>query len=92
MCVCGVCVCVCMWCVYVCVVCVSVHVCMYLCRVCIHECVCTFVHVLSLVSSTHMGLACRESEGNGLSREMTGDSRSPSDEASVMTCSHCTAR
>ena len=62
----------------------------------IHECVCTFVHVLSLVSSTHMDLSCRELEGNGLSREMTGDSRSSSDEASVeasvMTSSHCTAR
>ena len=39
-----------------------------------------------------MGLACRESEGNGLSWEMTGDSRSPSDEANVMTNSHYTAR
>ena len=50
------------------------------------------MNVLSLVSSTHMGLACRESEGNGLSRDMTGDSRSSSDEANVMTSSHCTAR
>ena len=36
---------------------------------CTHECVClvcvcTFVHVLSLVSSTHMGLTCRELEDN----------------------------
>ena len=44
------------------------------------------------VSSTHVGLTCRESEGNGLSREMSGDSRSSSDEANVMTSSHCTAR
>ena len=105
-CVCGVCACVVLMCCCICV-CVStctlssvcafvvymyVCLCMYLCRVCIHECVCTFVHVLSLVSSTHMGLACRESEGNGLSREMTGNSRSSSDEANVMTSSDFTAR
>ena len=57
MCVC-VCVCVCV-CIYL--LCMYVCLCVYLCRVCIHECVCTFVHVLSLVSSTHMDLSCRES-------------------------------
>ena len=40
---------------------------MYLCLVGIYECVfcvCTFVHVLSLVSFTHM-VSLAESEGNG---------------------------
>ena len=80
--------------------CVCVCVCVCICLLCMYVClivhvfvlsVCTFVHVISL---THMGLTCRESEGNGLSREMAGDSSSTctSDEANVMTSSHCTAR
>ena len=56
----SVCVCVCV-CVCIYLLCMYVCLCVYLCRVCIHECVCTFVHVLSLVSSTHMDLSCRES-------------------------------
>ena len=66
-------------CACICVECVYMNVCVHLCMCC---------H--SFLPLTWVSLA--ELEGNGLSREMTGDSRSSSDEANVMTSSHCTAR